>query len=97
MADFEQRLAMESRPGLFSELELEELQRLTFEIRVNRTARCGKQIRAGIRLLQPSVNQKALNALAAFQAYAARTLLVLDLIGTLSSLQAVGGRSQGTS
>jgi uncharacterized membrane protein YeiH len=33
-------------------------------------------------LLQPSVNQEALNALAAFQAYAAHTLLVLDLIGT---------------
>lgn len=33
-------------------------------------------------MIQPSVNQEALNALAAFQAYAARTLLVLDLIGT---------------
>jgi uncharacterized membrane protein YeiH len=33
-------------------------------------------------LIQPSVNQEALDALAAFQAYAASTLLVLDLIGT---------------
>jgi uncharacterized membrane protein YeiH len=33
-------------------------------------------------LIQPSVNQEALNALTAFQAYAATTLLVLDLIGT---------------
>jgi uncharacterized membrane protein YeiH len=33
-------------------------------------------------LLQPSVSQEALNALAEFQAYAAGTLLVLDLIGT---------------
>jgi uncharacterized membrane protein YeiH len=33
-------------------------------------------------LIQPSVSQEALNALAAFQAYAAGTLLVLDLIGT---------------
>ena len=33
-------------------------------------------------MLQPSVSQEALNALAAFQAYAAGTLLVLDLIGT---------------
>ena len=33
-------------------------------------------------MIQPSVNQEALNALAAFQAYAAHTLLVLDLIGT---------------
>jgi uncharacterized membrane protein YeiH len=33
-------------------------------------------------LLQPSVSQDALNALAEFQAYAAGTLLVLDLIGT---------------
>ena len=33
-------------------------------------------------MIQPSVSQDALNALAAFQAYAARTLLVLDLIGT---------------
>src|SRR6185436_4913255 len=31
MADFEQRLPMESRPRPFSELELEELQRLTFD------------------------------------------------------------------
>ena len=33
-------------------------------------------------MLQPSVSQEALDALAAFQAYAARTLLLLDLIGT---------------
>jgi len=33
-------------------------------------------------LLQPSVSQEALNALAEFQAYAAGTLLVLDLMGT---------------
>jgi len=33
-------------------------------------------------LLQPSASQEALNALAEFQAYAASTLLVLDLIGT---------------
>ena len=33
-------------------------------------------------MLQPSVNQEALNALAQFQAYAASTLLVLDLAGT---------------
>jgi len=33
-------------------------------------------------LIQPSATQEALNALAAFQAYAAGTLLVLDLIGT---------------
>ena len=33
-------------------------------------------------MLQPSVSQEAVNALATFQAYAARTLLVLDLIGT---------------
>jgi uncharacterized membrane protein YeiH len=33
-------------------------------------------------LLQPSVSQQALNALAEFQAYAAGTLLVLDLMGT---------------
>jgi uncharacterized membrane protein YeiH len=33
-------------------------------------------------LLQPSVSQEALNALTEFQAYAASTLLVLDLIGT---------------
>ena len=33
-------------------------------------------------MLQPSVSQEALNALAAFQAYAAGTLRVLDLIGT---------------
>jgi uncharacterized membrane protein YeiH len=33
-------------------------------------------------LIQDSVSQVALNALAEFQAYAARTLLVLDLIGT---------------
>lgn len=33
-------------------------------------------------MIQPSASQEALNALAAFQAYAARTLLVLDLIGT---------------
>ncbi len=33
-------------------------------------------------MIQPSVSQEALNALAAFQAYAASTLLVLDLIGT---------------
>ena len=33
-------------------------------------------------MIQPSVNQEALNALAAFKAYAAGTLLVLDLIGT---------------
>lgn len=33
-------------------------------------------------MIQPSVSQEALDALAAFQAYAARTLLVLDLIGT---------------
>ena len=33
-------------------------------------------------MLQPSVNEQALNALAAFKAYAASTLLVLDLIGT---------------
>ena len=33
-------------------------------------------------MIQPSVSQEALNALAAFQAYAAGTLLVLDLIGT---------------
>src|SRR5689334_8461501 len=32
--------------------------------------------------MQPSVSQDALNALAAFQAYAATKLLVLDLIGT---------------
>jgi hypothetical protein len=31
-------------------------------------------------MIQPSVSQEALDALAAFQAYAARTLLVLDLI-----------------
>ena len=33
-------------------------------------------------MIQPSVSQEALNALAAFQAYAAGTLLLLDLIGT---------------
>jgi len=33
-------------------------------------------------LIQGSVSQEALNALAEFQAYAARTLLVLDLVGT---------------
>ena len=33
-------------------------------------------------MIQPSVNQEALNALAEFEAYAAGTLLVLDLIGT---------------
>ena len=33
-------------------------------------------------LLQPSLSQEALNALAEFQAYAAGKLLVLDLIGT---------------
>ena len=33
-------------------------------------------------MIQPSVSQEALNALAQFQAYAAGTLLVLDLIGT---------------
>jgi uncharacterized membrane protein YeiH len=33
-------------------------------------------------LIQPSVSQQALRALAEFQAYAAGTLLVLDLIGT---------------
>ncbi len=33
-------------------------------------------------MLQPSVSQEALNALAEFQTYAAGTLLVLDLIGT---------------
>ncbi len=33
-------------------------------------------------MIQPSVSQEALNALAAFKAYAAGTLLVLDLIGT---------------
>ena len=33
-------------------------------------------------MIQSSVNQEALNALAAFQVYAAGTLLVLDLIGT---------------
>jgi uncharacterized membrane protein YeiH len=33
-------------------------------------------------LIQLSQNQEALNALAAFNSYAARTLLVLDLIGT---------------
>jgi uncharacterized membrane protein YeiH len=33
-------------------------------------------------LIQPSVSQEALNALAEFKAYAAGTLLVLDLIGT---------------
>jgi uncharacterized membrane protein YeiH len=33
-------------------------------------------------LIQPSVSQEALKALAAFEAYAAGTLLVLDLIGT---------------
>ena len=33
-------------------------------------------------MIQPSVNQEALNALAAFEAYAAGTLLVLDLVGT---------------
>jgi uncharacterized membrane protein YeiH len=33
-------------------------------------------------LIQPSVSQEALNALSAFKAYAAGTLLVLDLIGT---------------
>src|SRR5690242_10362900 len=35
-----------------------------------------------LELIQPSANQEALNALAAFQSYAAGTLLVLDLIGT---------------
>jgi uncharacterized membrane protein YeiH len=35
-------------------------------------------------LIQPSVNQEALNALAEFKAYAAGTLLVLDLIGTFA-------------
>ncbi len=33
-------------------------------------------------MLQPSVSEEALNALAEFKAYAAGTLLVLDLIGT---------------
>jgi len=33
-------------------------------------------------LIQGSVSQEALNALAEFQAYAARTLVVLDLVGT---------------
>ena len=33
-------------------------------------------------MIQPSVSQQALNALAEFQAYASGTLLVLDLIGT---------------
>ena len=33
-------------------------------------------------MIQPSGSEDALNALATFQAYAARTLLVLDLIGT---------------
>lgn len=33
-------------------------------------------------MFQPSINHEALNALAAFKAYAAGTLLVLDLIGT---------------
>lgn len=33
-------------------------------------------------MIQPSVSQEALNALAEFKAYAATTLLVLDLIGT---------------
>jgi uncharacterized membrane protein YeiH len=33
-------------------------------------------------LIQAPVNEAALNALAEFQAYAARTLLVLDLVGT---------------
>ena len=33
-------------------------------------------------MLQPSVSQEALNALAEFQAYAAGTLLMLDLMGT---------------
>jgi uncharacterized membrane protein YeiH len=33
-------------------------------------------------LFQPTASQEALNALAQFQAYAARTLLVLDLVGT---------------
>ena len=33
-------------------------------------------------MLQPAVSQQALNALAEFQAYAAGTLLVLDLMGT---------------
>jgi uncharacterized membrane protein YeiH len=36
-----------------------------------------------LELIQPSASQEALNALAAFQAYAARTLLALDLIGTV--------------
>src|ERR1044072_6415623 len=38
--------------------------------------------RRSLELIQPSARHDALNALAAFQAYAARTLLVLDLIGT---------------
>src|SRR5919112_5528848 len=33
-------------------------------------------------LIQPSVSQEALNALTEFQAYAAGTLLMLDLVGT---------------
>ena len=33
-------------------------------------------------MIQTSVNEQALNALAAFKAYAATTLLVLDLVGT---------------
>ena len=33
-------------------------------------------------MIQPAVNEQALNALAEFKAYAASTLLVLDLIGT---------------
>ena len=33
-------------------------------------------------MIQPSTSQEALNALATFQAYAASTLLVLDLVGT---------------
>jgi uncharacterized membrane protein YeiH len=33
-------------------------------------------------LFQPTASQEALNALAAFQAYAGRTLLILDLVGT---------------
>ena len=38
--------------------------------------------RRTLELLQPTVSQEALNALTQFQAYAASTLLVLDLIGT---------------
>src|SRR4026208_1392570 len=97
MADFEQTLAMESRPRPFSELGLEELQRLTFDYFLHETNPENGLVPASTRQGAPCSIAPTGFALAAYPVGVERGLLSRDdaISRTLTSLRFFWHSPQG--